>query len=340
MQKRSAALDFLRVFSCIGVIGIHAVSIIKPGDGETAEVILRYIITNHIVRLGFPVFFVLSSKSLLGKRDLLSDVSEYYKGKLIHLGIPFLLWSIFYYEISNKTYTSFITVVKAIPEALRSMLTKTSYYHLGYMYTLIGLVLLVPFLKRLLDHLSYKEYGLLCLIIMCTQILSTYKLMLLGELIFGTWVIYYILGAFVLKEESEKIYPYLIGCGLFSFIISVYVNYYDQESILMRNIFEYSPLIIFQIMGVVAGALWLEKKVAFPDRTIAFLSGLTFEIYLAHPIVLNTVNKYIQQIDIIKRHRFIFFVISVLLTFIISSMIALIIECVLKPISKKIKEYV
>lgn len=340
MQKRSAALDFLRVFSCIGVIGIHAVGIIKPDDGITTEALLRYIVINHIVRLGLPIFFVLSSKSLLGKQDLLSDVSKYYKSRLINLGIPFLLWSVFYYEISNHTYTSFVTAVNAVPEALKSMLTRTSYYHLGYMYTFIGLVLLVPFLKRLLDHLSYKEYGLLCLIIMCTQILSTYKLVLLGELIFGTWIIYYILGAYLFKEESERIYPYLIGCGLFSFIVSVYVNYYYQESILMRNIFEYSPLMICQIMGVVAGALWLEKRVDLPAKAVAFLSGLTFEIYLAHPIVLKVINKYFQQINIMKTHIFVFFVAAVTVTFIISSVIAIFIEYVLKPICKTIKEHV
>ena len=58
-MKRIVSLDYLRILSCVLVIGIHGIWLLSPEDNSESSLIL-YTVMNHIVRLGLPLFFSLS----------------------------------------------------------------------------------------------------------------------------------------------------------------------------------------------------------------------------------------------------------------------------------------
>ncbi len=71
-MKRIVSLDYLRILSCVLVIGIHGIWLLSPEDNSESSLIL-YTVMNHIVRLGLPLFFILSSVALAKPIDLLSN---------------------------------------------------------------------------------------------------------------------------------------------------------------------------------------------------------------------------------------------------------------------------
>lgn len=147
LMKRVVSLDYLRILSCILVIGIHAIWLLSP-DENSKNSQMVYTVMNHIVRLGLPLFFMLSSVALTRPIDMLSDLNKFYLRKFISLYVPFL------------------NVV--------SMIVKT---------------------------------------------LNTFEIIKIGEIYFGSWIIYYIIGSFWLRErrsrEKLSFYNKCFACNIF-----------------------------------------------------------------------------------------------------------------------------
>lgn len=338
-MKRIVALDYLRIISCILVIGIHGIWLLSPEDNYLINPLL-YTVLNHIVRLGLPLFFILSSISLVSNIDILCNLKRYYLKKLCSLYFPFFAWSIYYYELSNNLLHSPMEIIINIPKACWITLTQSQYYHTWYMYALLGLILLAPFLKRMLDNLSYVELFRLCGILLIAKALNTFEIIKIGELYFGSWVIYYIFGSFFLRKESEAIYLKVIYFSIVMFIFSIYIDYYFSESVFMNNIFEYSPIMIFQVSGIFCTFIWIDKikKMALP-KIVKYLSKFTFQIYLAHPAIMNymTHKLWFLKYGLLINHPLIFFLLIIFATFIGSVIVAALIEGI---ISFEIKRYI
>ncbi len=103
MKKIVYSLDYLRVIACIMVIGIHNMHLVSENVQD-----VRYIAINHFVKLGLPLFFVLSSIALENSVEYINDLKKYYSKKVLSLGIYFFIFSIFSlsccYGRSNVSY--------------------------------------------------------------------------------------------------------------------------------------------------------------------------------------------------------------------------------------------
>ena len=65
MSRRSTALNYIRIIACIMVIGIHLLGWLYEINNNRISLI--YLLTEHIVRIGLPIFFILSAVSLVGE---------------------------------------------------------------------------------------------------------------------------------------------------------------------------------------------------------------------------------------------------------------------------------
>ncbi len=208
-------------------------------------------------------------------------------------------------------------------------MTESQYYHMWYMYTLIGLILLEPFLKRLLDNLKYKELVWLCGILLIAKALNIFGIVTIGELYFTSWIVYYIIGSFLIREKSKKLYPLLICFSFAMFFVSVGVDLHFSDSAFMNNIFEYSPITIIQVGGIFSIFLWIEnfRKPAL-RQIIKYLSKFTFQIYLAHPVVMDYVvhKLWFLKDGLLSNYPLLFFVVIIVMTFLCSAFVAAIIE--------------
>lgn len=97
MKKIVYSLDYLRVMACIMVIGIHNMHLVSENVQD-----VRYIAINHFVKLGLPLFFVLSSIALENSAEYINDLKKYYSKKVLSLGIYFFIFFYFLLRIYKR----------------------------------------------------------------------------------------------------------------------------------------------------------------------------------------------------------------------------------------------
>ena len=97
---------------------------------------------------------------------------------------------------------------------------------------------------------------------------------------------------------------------------------------------------IFQVSGIFCTFIWIDKikKMALP-KIVKYLSKFTFQIYLAHPAIMNymTHKLWFLKYGLLINHPLIFFLLIIFATFIGSVIVAALIEGI---ISFEIKRYI
>ena len=104
---------------------------------------------DSIVRMGIPLFFMLSGYLLLNKDDSLSD---FFLKRVNKVVIPLFMWSIFY--VLWKCYYEQRIVISI--DAFRDAFFGPVYEHLWFVYTLLGLYLYIPILRIFIQNSSAK----------------------------------------------------------------------------------------------------------------------------------------------------------------------------------------
>lgn len=327
MEGKSSARiyspDYLRVIACIMVIGIHCMGFVSS-DGIST----KYIVINHFVRIGLPIFFLLSSVAVNNRVEYINDLKSYYISKMLSLGIYFLIFSVYYYEYKNQTMSSLNEIVRNIPAGLLATLNGSQYYHLWYIYTFAGLTLWMPFLKVLLKNLKFEQHLILSIGCFLLSIANYYLNIPIGNQ-YTSWGIYYILGSLVLRKEFEKHYTGSVIAGFVAFVVSIFIEIKLPNSVYMTHIFDLGPLMIMQAIGVFVLAIKFNVFVSGCDfKVYSFvyrISTLTYLVYLCHPAVINCYKNSIIYHNISTIGSGIqLFIFSVLNVFIISVVVSII----------------
>lgn len=328
---RTYSLDSLRVIACIMVIGIHCMEFVSRDATST-----KYIIINHFVRIGLPIFFLLSSVAINNRVEYINNLKSYYMSKVLSLGVYFVIFSVYYYEYKNQTMSSLNQIVRNIPAGLIATLNGSQYYHLWYIYTFASLTLWLPFLKVLLKNLKFEQHLILSIGCFLLSIANYYLNIPIGNY-YTSWGIYYILGSLVLRKEFEKYYTGPIVVGFVAFIVSIVIEIKLPDSVYMTHIFDLGPLMIMQAIGVFVLAIKLNMFISGCDskvyQFVYRISTLTYLIYLCHPAVINyTKNSIIYQNIFGIDSGIRLFIFSVLNVFIISAIVSITL--------KKVGEYI
>ena len=97
-ENRNHIYDYIRVFSCLLVIGIHCYVTNMSLTNNTDNYIYHFI--QGIVRIGLPMFILLSGVLLFNKEKD-EKLSNYYYKRFVKIIIPFILYSLFYMYVYN-----------------------------------------------------------------------------------------------------------------------------------------------------------------------------------------------------------------------------------------------
>jgi len=97
---------------------------------------------NALARFCVPVLFMVTGSLLLGRQE---DLRTFFSKRLRKIAIPLIVWS-FIYLLWSRDYANF-TPFNAFKAMVKTILTGPAYYHLWFMYALIGIYLLIPILR-------------------------------------------------------------------------------------------------------------------------------------------------------------------------------------------------
>lgn len=283
--------DVLRLTAMLAVVVLHvsARALVKaPAYGE-----LWWAgnVCDSLSRWSVPVFVMLSGALLLGSprpEPVLSFMRRRF-GKIL---IPLLGWGAIYLSFRVLILHESLGAWKILQEVLAGPM----FYHLWFMYVLIGLYLVTPLLRRLVSAASPGELNYflaLWLLLSCLLPMSGALLKLpigIPAEFVGGFVGYFLLGQ-VLSRQSPPPRPWLLagfGFGTGLTIWGTWALTLRKQGLLDQLLYSYfSPNVVLMAVTI----FWLFQGIRFAPALAASpwlrqLSGASFGIYLCHPLLL------------------------------------------------------
>ena len=293
-RQRVEYLDFLRVFATVMVFIIHCTYEYMwdfSNKGEALWVFLVYL--TELLRTGVPIFFMISGYLLLQKD--ITDIKGFYKKRFLKIAVPFIIYDIFYYILNCMIYGSEITISRFFAE----LADKGSAYHLWFVYSILFIYLLMPFLRMMVSKCSQKALWLL-LFLVCFQstIRPFLNISLNGALHFyltddgfmgyiGYVILGYIMGT---SKFSKKTVWLIYSLGLVSFALFPIWNINTISS--TGDFFFNGGYTINHYIEAAAVFLFFRTYFNKESRFVSKLSAVSFSAYLIHVAVLQMIQLF------------------------------------------------
>ncbi|WP_184550310.1 acyltransferase [Mucilaginibacter sp. FT3.2] len=289
-------INNLRLISMLAVVVLHTASpLLFAIKGTPLPVWLTGDIYNALVRFAVPVFVMITGALLLHREYKLSDFLKKRVGRLIP---PFIFWSLVYiaYRFYNEEFTFTGNIWTDVKFVLHQLQTG-AYYHLWYVYLLIGLYLFIPILAKFVQHATEQELLYFLAIWFLAMLLATPYLSIFNTAVdlhnFTGYIGYLVLGHYLAyKQFNFKALPVIAAVVFIGMVALVaWGTYYLVLTDHELKTFYYEPVGPFVVV-LSASAFLLAKytQVAFNPtvKRICDNAGkYTLGIYLSHALVLN-----------------------------------------------------
>ncbi|MDR3706298.1 MAG: acyltransferase family protein [Paludibacteraceae bacterium] len=297
MDKREYWLDNLRAVSTFAVICLHVVGILIYNKELPISIWMIGNVYDSLARFCVPVFFMISGSLLLSKDYTLK---EFFNKRILKIIPPLIFWSfiyifidIFYHShVVGDVHFTLIQIVKTIIKKL----FYGSVGHLWFVYTLLGLYLLTPILRKWVKNSSRGELRYFLIIWLITILYAAPEvkkyLPQIELLNFSGYVGYFVLGYYLTNYESKvkNLDVFLIAIGLLTTILCTYFAFsLGMDYIYFHTFLTYNVLItsagIFLLFKFREFKSEIVKKVLYP------ISKYSYGIYLSHVFVLKIFFK-------------------------------------------------
>ncbi len=310
MSERKINLDILRIISIFAVILLHISGyFIVNYDTKTAEFLTANII-DSLTRFCVPCLLMISGTLMLD--DNKNYNYKYYFTKVKKIIFILLFWSLFYCIFNNILIPLYEGKAISTYNIVSSLVYGN--FHLWYLYMLIGIYIVTPFLKKICNEKNEKMILSFILISLITQftfpiiselfnILKKDNIDFITRFIdqfnlefFNGYIAYYLTGYYItnFNIKKEKII-YLLS--IFSITISIlYVGITGNYS----NAYLYINLFVYLYsIGVFLYFSRLNENITLKfEKKIKFLSKYCFGVYLIHPLIQTIFLKIISYNNI------------------------------------------
>lgn len=349
MKNRVKYCDALKAMSIVLVILIHVFAIYRDiyfNSNKLYYTIISY--GDSFTRVAVPIFFMITGAFMLGKKPEKS-YKEYLFKRIPKLVIPLIIFSVIYYIYESYKSSQSLSILRFFQEVTTYGGVK---YHFWFMYEMIRIYLLIPFISVLAKSLKRKELkNLIILIFIMGNLINMaqlfswkYGLNLFYGVSLSSFAIcinYLLLGYYLYKYNiKEKTRKKIYILGIISILLIPVFDLLYNDSI--RSDISYVITSIFPILPSIATFILFKNNYAnlrVPDRLekiITTTSTNSLYIYMIHVIILEYVNKYLALLIPQDRfiHNIILIPITLIITFILSYIGAIIFDYFYKKIAK------
>lgn len=300
MKQRILYLDFLRCLAIIFVIILHSImaALENPAFYQHPSWYLCMLV-EPFDRTGVPLFFMISGFLLLSSPKT-ENLWEFYSRNIPKLVIPLTAWSLIYYvaEVCYRQHP--IDLYDFLSRFLNQGVT----YHMWFVYTLLGIYLLCPFLKRMVDQCTSRQLVFLWVLILfpttlrpiLNHILPVY-IHLFNPLLEG-YIGYFLLGYLLGGAEFPKASRVLIYLGgLAGYAACLLGNLAQASSGEISLPMNGGYMLNHYLLA--AGIFvffrnWFEKhadRLEKFSRPLTKASNLVFGVYWSHVLILNVFTE-------------------------------------------------
>lgn len=298
IKKREKNLDILRIIASFMVVLIHVSAIYVSTNIDKYN--YNFKVGNFfdsISRISVPLFVMVSGAFIIDNEKN-KNFKYFIRKTFKKIIVPTLIWSIIYviYSIilqifsfngKNTNYTlPFIQWINGEP-----------YYHMWYMYMLIGLYFVTPFIIEIKDKIGKVNFKILSIIFLIIGFITSF----IGDLpwlikfisYLGYFCLGYIIKKYYNKRFSYKIYLFI---GILSlFLIFIFTNLVVKYSLLHNRLYFYNylnPLVILASISIFIVFTNMENLNC--PKLILNISKHTFNIYMIHAGIINCLNLIIK----------------------------------------------
>ncbi|MGL1935248.1 MAG: acyltransferase family protein [Fibrobacterales bacterium] len=300
MSQKKLWINDLRALATVSVVLLHVSGgVFSEHTSPESSVWWIGNIIDGMVRFCVPLFFMLSGVLLLSKDY---SLGEFLKKRFLRIFPPFIAWSIIYlvYNGLYKNTLASETTVGVIKTAARYLLNGSA-YHLWFVYTLVGLYLFVPILRKWIKQATQKElqYFLgLWFIALLLELPLIKNIVPVNQLInFSGYVGYMVLGYYlstystILEKRNLPLFLFVTGTAIT--IAGTYLLS-DRDSDLNFAFYEFlAPNVLLSSIGVFLFVKKLSiKRPKVIDTIINLISTHSFGVYLIHILILSVFNMF------------------------------------------------
>ena len=305
-RERKLYIDLLRIVACVSVVLLHSASQYWYDYPVTSRI---WVICNSydaVSRFGVPVFVMISGMLFLTREGEI-HVRSLYRNNILRLVVAYVMWSVIYGLWDSLPWMGAegVTLRDYVAEMILGR------YHLWFIPMLIGIYMLLPLLKKMIDSCDKRMVEYFLLIFLVLQIgrstlavfpvpnLANAVVQLVEVEMACSYVGYFVLGYYLYRYPVRGIIRRILYiCAVASAALSVFVSWrasiwygeprseaYDSYS-LFTFLIATALFVFFQ--EKVSGISWGVKA----RKLIIELSSNTFGVYLLHLLVMEFLKNH------------------------------------------------
>ncbi len=296
-----AYADVARLLSAFAVVLLHVsgARLIREEIGSINFLWAAFF--DCATRWSVPLFIMLSGMLFLNKKKTL-NIKTLYTKNILRMVTAFVFWSFVYnlytaYASTHEIKAAFFVAIKNIHNGAM---------HLWFMFVIVGLYIILPFVKRMCEGMTKKEAeGFIALSLLLTFVpktLSSFDVFApfltyinKFEITFAVgYVGLFVAGWYIDNFEHKKdmrVMSYAAALIGFVYMLATTVGFSVKRGVIADEFMSFKSVSAF----LMAFGVMMFCKSAFGRRTfkrrtnsnLAFYSKYTFGIYLVHEMFLN-----------------------------------------------------
>ena len=344
LYKRNYSLDIARIIAVLAVVMIHcSAGFVANNPLNTNEFVFGNLF-DSLSRIGVPLFLMISGSLFLDENKDVS-LKTILSKNVKTLAIITILWAIIY----SIAYNIIFPLLTSKTVNARSFIAGiiNGHYHMWYLYMIIGLYIITPFLKKFVCKENKGMVLFFVIISFCFQFFTPI-IDAINELglnlsfvdswidkfyldFFSGYITYFMIGWYIthvrIKQKWIRYIIYLLGAvSLVSIILYVHFtgDYNNAYTNIGAPVFIYSVSVFLALNNIKFN---FSEKFA---KKLMVLSKLTFGVYIIHIIVLTLFGKIFPY----DRYSVLYIVTSFLIVVIVSFLISYLVSKT--PLLKKI----
>ena len=283
-------MDWLRVFAIFSVVGIHVTAQLVTDLNYGHQIWWFANLVDSALRNSVPLFFMMSGALLLTRKQD-EPLITFFKKRVSKVAIPLLAWSVIFIIYRKIMWFEEHTWAQMI----KMVLTDSVFFHLWFLYTILGLYLMTPFLRQIIKSSSRQllVYFLGAWFVLSSLFPFVHKFadygISLSAGLFSTYIGYFVLGAYLILYPIKRKWLPLLG---FLAALGYAITAYGTYMLTVQNDGRLDGFFYVYIApNTIAIAIFLFvlfqqfPNVFKANKLIQKISLASMGIYLIHPII-------------------------------------------------------